>query len=56
MNLILSIFEQLSGLKIKFYKNEFFCLEKQIDMEQEYKLFLGCETKSLPFRYLTYPS
>jgi hypothetical protein len=55
MKLILYIFEQLSGLKINFHKSEIFCFGKAKEMEQEYKQIFGCESGSLPFRYLCVP-
>jgi hypothetical protein len=35
MKLILSIFEQLSGLKINFHKSDIFCFGKANDHEHE---------------------
>jgi hypothetical protein len=55
MKLILCIFEQISGLKINFHKSEIFCFGKAKEMEQEYKQIFGCESGSLPFRYLGVP-
>jgi hypothetical protein len=55
MKLILSIFEQLSGLKINFHKSEIFCFGQASDEESEYKRIFGCESGSLPFRYLGIP-
>jgi hypothetical protein len=55
MKLILSIFEQLSGLKINFHKSEIFCFGKAKDYENEYKQIFGCEAGSLPFKYLGIP-
>jgi hypothetical protein len=55
MKLILSIFEQLSGLKINFHKSEIFCFGKAKDHEHEYKKNFGCEAGSLPFKYLGIP-
>jgi hypothetical protein len=43
MELVLCIFEQLSGLKINFHKSEFFCFGKAKDDEEEYRNILGCE-------------
>jgi hypothetical protein len=37
MKLILSMFEQLSGLKINFHKSEIFCFGKAKDKEYEYR-------------------
>ena len=55
MKLILCIFEQLSGLKINFHKSEIFCFGKAKEMEHQYKQIFGCESGSLPFRYLDVP-
>jgi hypothetical protein len=52
MKLIISIFEQLSGLKINFHKSEIFCFGKTKDHENDYKQIFGCEVCSLPFKYL----
>jgi hypothetical protein len=40
MKLILSIFEQLSGLKINFHKSEIFCFGKAKDHEMNTNKFL----------------
>ena len=37
MKLILSIFEQLLGLKINFHKSEIFCFGKAKDLQNEYR-------------------
>jgi hypothetical protein len=55
MKLILCIFEQLSGLKINFHKSEIYCFGKAKDDEHIYKQIMGCESGSLPFRYLGIP-
>src|SRR5664279_1083308 len=55
MKLILAIFEQLSGLKINFHKSDFFCFGKAKDEENEYQSIFGCESGSLPFKYLGIP-
>jgi hypothetical protein len=55
MKLILCIFEQLSGLKINFHKNELFCFGKAKEEEQQYKHIFGCGAGLLPFRYLGVP-
>jgi hypothetical protein len=56
MKLVLCIFEQLSGLKINFHKSEIFCFGKAKEREQDYKILLGCDIGSLPFRYVVYRS
>ena len=55
MKLILCIFEQLSGLKINFHKSEIFCFGKAKEVEDQYKHIFGCESGSLPFKYLGVP-
>ena len=55
MKLILSFFEQLSGLKINFHKSEIYCFGKAKDMQAEYQHIFGCESGSLPFKYLGSP-
>jgi hypothetical protein len=55
MKLILCIFEQLSGLKINFHKSEIFCFGKAKEVEDQYRQIFGCESGSLPFKYLGVP-
>jgi hypothetical protein len=55
MKLILCIFEQLSGLKINFHKSEIFCFDKAKEVEDQYRQIFGCESGSLPFKYLGVP-
>jgi hypothetical protein len=55
MKLILCIFEQLLGLKINFHKSEFFCFGKAKDMEDQYRHIFGCESGSLPLKYMGIP-
>jgi hypothetical protein len=55
MKLILSFFEQLSGLKINFHKSELFCFGKAKEDEDNYRHIFGCEIGSLPFKYLGIP-
>ena len=50
MKLILSLFEQMSGLKINFHKSEIFCFGKAKDMQEEYRHIFGCEVGTLPFK------
>jgi hypothetical protein len=42
-------------LKINFHKSEIFCFGKAKEEEEQYKQLFGCETGSLPFRYLGIP-
>jgi hypothetical protein len=55
MKLILCLFEQLSGLKINFHKSEIYCFGKAKEEEFLYKEIFGCDSGSLPFRYLGVP-
>jgi hypothetical protein len=55
MKLILCIFEQLSGLKINFHKSEIFYFGKAKDVEDQYRNIFGCESGTLPFKYLGIP-
>ena len=43
MKLILSLFEQLSGLKINFHKSEIFCFGKAKVSQSKYRKIFGCE-------------
>jgi hypothetical protein len=52
--LLLTAFEQMSGLKINFHKSEIFCFENVKDQELQYELF-HCKKGSYPFRYLGIP-
>ena len=55
MKLLLSLFEQLSGLKINFHKSEIFCFGKGKEHEAEYSQLFGYEVGKFPFRYLGLP-
>ena len=55
LKLVLSTFEQLSGLKINFHKSELFCYGSAKDCEHEYAQLFGCKTGGLPFKYLGIP-
>jgi hypothetical protein len=55
MKLILSMFEQLSGLKINFHKSEIFYFGKAKDMEIQYRQIFGREVGTLPIKYLGIP-
>jgi hypothetical protein len=55
MKLILSTFEQLSGLKINFHKSEIFCFGKAKDHEVFYSQLFGCGVGKFPFGYLGLP-
>jgi hypothetical protein len=55
MKLLLCAFEQLSGLKINFYKSELFCYGVAKANQIEYTQIFGCNAGSFPFRYLGIP-
>jgi hypothetical protein len=55
MKLLLSAFEQLSGLKINFHKSEIFCFGEAKEHESQYEQLFGCKKGSFPFRYLGIP-
>jgi hypothetical protein len=55
MKLILSTFEQISGLKINFYKSEIFCFGQAKECEVHYSQLFGCKVGKYPFRYLGLP-
>ncbi|WP_428739598.1 reverse transcriptase domain-containing protein, partial [Sulfurimonas sp.] len=55
LKLILCAFEQLSGLKINFYKSEIFYFGEAKVTEAEYSNIFGCQCGSYPFRYLGIP-
>jgi hypothetical protein len=55
MKLILSAFEQLSGLKINFHKSELFCFGEAQDAMNVYAELFGCEQGQLPLSYLGIP-
>ena len=55
MKLLLTMFEQLSGLKINFHKNELFCFSEAKEVQQEYMNIFGCNVGEAPFTYLGIP-
>ena len=55
LKLVLSTFEQLSGLNINFHKSELFCYGAAKDRELEYAHLFGCRLGDFPFRYLGIP-
>ena len=55
MKLLLSTFEQLSGLKINFHKSEVFCFGQAKDHDEYYSQLFGCSIGKFPFRYLGLP-
>jgi hypothetical protein len=52
MKLIICIFEQLSRLKINFHESEIFCFGKVKNFKKSVQNIFGCESGSLPFKYL----
>jgi hypothetical protein len=52
MKLLLSAFEELSGLKINFHKSEVFCFGEAKDYEPHYEQLFGCKKGSYLFKYL----
>jgi hypothetical protein len=55
LKLLLCYFEQLSGLKINFYKSELFYNGKAKEMQDAYSNIFGCQGGTYPFRYLGIP-
>ena len=55
LKLILSAFEQLSGLKINFHKSELFCFGDAQDVGAQYAEIFGCEQGQFPIMYLGIP-
>jgi hypothetical protein len=55
LKLVICVFEQLSGLKINFYKREVFCYGEAKQYEQVYTQLFGCDLGHYSFRYLGIP-
>jgi hypothetical protein len=55
LKLILSAFEQLSGLKINFHKSELYCFGETKDQAHEYAELFGCNQGEFPIRDLGIP-
>jgi hypothetical protein len=55
IKLILTLFEQMPGLKINFHKSELFCYELAKEYNLHYSLIFGCGIGSMPFKYLGIP-
>src|SRR4051812_17682988 len=55
LKLILSAFEELSGLKINFHKSELFCFGEAQDGTAQYVEIFGCEQGQFPIKYLGIP-
>jgi hypothetical protein len=52
VKLLLSAFEQLSGLKINFHKSEIFCFGQAKDYELQSEQLFRCKKWEYPFKYL----
>jgi hypothetical protein len=55
LKLILSAFEQLSGLKINFHKSELFCFGEALNQVNDYASLFGCGQGQFLMRYLGIP-
>lgn len=55
VKLLLTAFEQMSGLKINFHKSELFCYGLAKEYDLNYSHLFGCGIGSLPFKYLGIP-
>jgi hypothetical protein len=55
MKLLLRAFEQVSGLKINFYKSELFCFGEAQEAADQYVEMLGCRIGKFPLTYLGIP-
>ena len=55
MKLILTTFEQLSGLKINYHKSELYCFGNVKQAHDSYVGIFGCQVAETPFTYLGIP-
>jgi hypothetical protein len=55
MKLLLCAFEQVSGLKINFHKNELFCFGEAQYVADQYAEMFGCVSGDFPLKYLEIP-
>ena len=55
MKLILTTFEQLSGLIINYNKSELFCFGEAREVESDYMNIFGCQVAETPLTYLRIP-
>jgi hypothetical protein len=55
MKLLLTVFEQISGLKINFHKSEIFFYGGVKEFQDEYMKLFGCNAGEYSFRYLGIP-
>jgi hypothetical protein len=51
LKLLLSAFEQLSGLKINYHKSEIFCFGEAKEVQEEYSSIFGRQVSIYPFKY-----
>jgi hypothetical protein len=42
-------------LKINFHKSQIYCFGNAKEVENDYKQLFGCESRTLPFKYLGIP-
>ena len=55
LKLLLSAFEQMSGLKINFHKSELFCFGEAVEAAGDYADLFGCAHGQFPIKYLGIP-
>jgi hypothetical protein len=55
MKLLLSAFQELSGLKITFHKNEVFYFGQAKEFKTQHEQLFRCKKESYPFKYLGIP-
>ena len=55
LKLLLSAFEQMSGLKINFHKSELFCFGEAVEAAADYADLFGCAHGQFPIKYLGIP-
>ena len=55
LKLLLSAFEQMSGLKINFYKSELFCFGEAAEAAADYAALFVCAHGQFPIKYLGIP-
>jgi hypothetical protein len=55
LKVILCLFEQILGLKIKFHKSDIYCLEEASEREGDFERIFTCKSGLLPVKYLGVP-
>ena len=55
LKLLLSAFEQMSGLKINFHKSELFCFGEVVEAAADYADLFGCAHGQFLIKYLGIP-